>query len=164
MSRNRTVPVPGWWLSLARQGLAKESGALSEVGAKLGKRVRRKVPFSHPVLSKVLHGSGPFALDLIEAISEEYRIPPAIYMPRTYMESVDMLNVRERYDDVAVGDEAPVVELDRKPRGRKGTAESKPLDKSPTKIPTKAELRAKLAASGTRPPQHWAAQPVKRAR
>lgn len=151
--RERTVPVPPWWRTLARQGLLSESEALADVGTRLAKLVKRSKPFSHPMLSKVLHGTAPLSLDLIEALQNAYRIPPAVFLPRTYTESVEMLAVSERHDSVSTVEteaEATIITFARKPRAKKRVIAEPTVGEGGTRIPSWSELRQKLARAGTK--------------
>lgn len=118
-----------WWLRLARERVAKESGSLKDLGKRLQAHAGRSKPWTHTSLSNFVAGREPVTLELARALSKEYRLPPPVHFCRSYNEALEILFVIEKYDElIAPDDEDALPELpgeivemprERKPRPRK---------------------------------------------
>lgn len=117
-TRGRTIPVRPWWRLLAAADITRDERGLVELGRDLAKRIKRPRPFDHGTLSNVVHGKQDPTIDLIEAICEEFRLPPPVFFPRTVKEAMAMFDLKTAYDDIVERQgEAELVDIETVRRG-----------------------------------------------
>jgi hypothetical protein len=149
--RGRTIPLGEWglwWRRLARGAIDNDPRPLRILGVDLARHLPEKGKFDHAHLSKFASGAidqrtgEPFdpTLDLIQALCEEFRLPPPVHFARSYNESVEQMRIAEKYDAVPVAhvatdnDLTPLPKPDkRRKRPTHVTATAHPIAKRKTR-------------------------------
>lgn len=93
--RASTLPIPDWWLLMARERIHTQGLTQAELGIRLAKAIGRAEPFAHTTVGRFLKGA-VLGDDMALAFEREFAMPPPIFIPEDAQEALDMQHVRDR--------------------------------------------------------------------
>ena len=106
------IPVREWWLTTARDLIAKDGRTLTRLGEDLARHIPGKRKFEHAQLSRFKNGDVGATFELVIALCEEFEaLSQPIFFARSHAEAVELSGVARKYDP---------------PRERVATSEARP--------------------------------------